>query len=51
MAAQLIWRDINLNDTTTPFNTDYIYRIYTGGWLMAVVVGSADLFFLPSTAG
>ena len=49
MASQLVWRDVNLNDTTTPFNTDYIYRMYTGGWLTAVMTTSTDLYFLPST--
>jgi len=36
---------------TTPFNPDYIYRIYSGGWMMAITVSSAVLYFIPSTAG
>ena len=51
MAAHLAWRDMNLNDTTTPFNPDYIYRMYAGGWLMATTISSTALFFFPSTAG
>jgi hypothetical protein len=51
MASNLVWKDIDLNDTTTPFNTDYIYRIYCGGWMMAVTVASTVLYFLPSTSG
>jgi hypothetical protein len=49
MASHLAWRDVNLNDTTTPFNTDYIYRMYSDGWLMPVIVTSTVLYFLPST--
>lgn len=51
MAAHLAWRDMDLNDTTTPFNTDYIYRMYSGGWMMVTTVSSTILYFLPSTAG
>ena len=50
MAARLVWRDIDLNDTTTPFNTDYIYRMYCGGWMMAVIVAASGLYFMPSTS-
>jgi len=42
---------MDLNDTTTPFNTDYIYRIYSGGWMMAITVSATVLYFIPSTAG
>ena len=49
MTARLVWRDVNLNDTTTPFNTDYVYRMYCEGWWMAVTVSSSVLYFMVST--
>lgn len=51
MATGLVWRDMNVNDTTTPFNTNYIYRLYAGGWMMVTTIGSDALYFFPSTAG
>jgi hypothetical protein len=42
---------MDLNDTTTPFNTNYIYRMYSEGWLMATIITSTVLYFHPSTAG
>ncbi len=40
---------MDLNDETTPFNPNYIYRMYSEGWLMAVIVTSTVLYFIPST--
>jgi hypothetical protein len=51
MASHLAWKNIDLNDTTTPFNTDYIYRMYSGGWMTAIMTTSTVLYLLPSTAG
>ena len=49
--SSLRWRNLDLNDTTTPFNPNYIYRMYCGGWMIATRISSSVLYFQPSTAG
>jgi len=49
--SSLRWRNLDLNDTTTLFNPNYIYRMYCGGWMIATTISSSVLYFQPSTAG
>jgi len=51
MASHLTWKNMDMNDTTTPLNTNYIYWMYSGGWTTAIMTTSTVLYFLRSTAG